>query len=259
MPSTKQIALESWRRFGEFVPELQRPRRAALVFGGTTVACAGGLVAGTKIAAALPYGALWVQSFFVLWAGAWMYGGFWMHRAAYRARYGAAAYRYLFFRFILPAVGGAGAALNFPVLIGGPPLLPPASAYVTAGYLLLAATLIEIRGKELFWNIDLRAFVYSVFPERGAMLTSGIFQWLRHPVYSTAVRFAVGVALLRNNLHAVLCAAFIAAALWLWAGIEERELERVDPRYADYRRRVPAFFVLPPVGFWRYLLTGKSF
>jgi len=258
MPWTKQLALESWRRFAEFVPELRRPRYAALVLGGATLACAGALVAGVTVAAALPYGALLVQSFYVLWAGAWMYAGFWLHRAAYRERYGASAYRHLFFRFIIPAVGGAGAALNFPLLVGGPQSLPPPVAYVIAGYLLVTAGLIEIRGKELFWNIDLRAFVYSVFPERGAVLTSGIFQWLRHPVYSTAVRFAFGVALVRNNLQAVLCAALIAAGLWLWAGIEERELERGDPRYADYRRRVPAFFVLPPLRFWRYLLTGKS-
>jgi protein-S-isoprenylcysteine O-methyltransferase Ste14 len=97
-----------------------------------------------------------------------------------------------------------------------------------------------------------------VFPERGQLLTSGILRWLRHPVYSAAMRFAFGLAALRNNSLALLCAAITAMGLWLWARMEERDLEEFEPSYAEYRKSVPAFFVARPARFWSFLLTGRD-
>jgi protein-S-isoprenylcysteine O-methyltransferase Ste14 len=185
-----------------------------------------------------------------------MYAGFWRHRGAYRERYGMQAYRQLFFRFLLPAVVGIGAALYFPVLVDGPPLLPPLIAYSLAVYLMISIQLIEVHSIALFWDFEWRSFVYSVFPERGRVVTAGIFHWLRHPVYSAAMRFTFALALVRNNWSAVLCAALVSMVLWCWAGVEERELEQKDAAYARYRKRVPAFFVVRLLSFWRYLLTG---
>jgi len=258
MPSWRQVAIESWQRFGEYLPEMQRPWSAALVWGGFVVVQGVALSVALVITRSAPHGALLAQGLLIIWGAVWMYGGFWRHRVSYRQRYGMQAYRLLFVRFLFPALTVLAAAAIFPVFVPGPPLLPPIVAYGAAAYLLVTMELMALRGADLFWNVDVRAFVYSVYPERGRVITSGIFQWVRHPVYSAAVRMTIGLAALRNNLDAFLCAALIAVAAVAWAGVEERALEERDPQYADYRQRVAAFCVRTPIGFWRYLLTGRS-
>jgi protein-S-isoprenylcysteine O-methyltransferase Ste14 len=255
--SRKQLAIESWRRFREFVPDLQQSWCALVSGGGVAFSLVLFLAVGRLVARALPLGALIAQGSFVAWGGLWM-RGFWRRRADYRRRYGALAYRELFFRFLLPAMVGGLAALCFPLLVGGERLLPSVIAYAPAAYLAATAQLLELRGKEVFWNIDFRSFVYNVFPERRHLITTGIFHWLRHPVYSAFVRFVFALALIRNNLPAVVCAGFGAAAIWLLARAEEAELERLDPDYANYREHVPALFASRPVRFWRFLLTGRE-
>lgn len=260
MPSRRQLLRESWHRLGEFVPEMRRPWRVGLVFGVALVVCGLCLAGGRIVARASPYRALLVQSGFVLWAALCLYVGFWRHRAGYRERYGTLAHRYLFLRFFVPGLVGLVAAVAFPVLVGGKRLLPPAIAYSLAAYLLITMQLIVERGKEVFCNLDLRAFVYSVFPERGQVLTSGIFLYLRHPIYSSAMRLTFGLALLRNNAVALLCSGLIAAGFWLWTKAEERDLITQHADYEDYHRLVPAFFVTRPVWlvrFWRFLVTGQ--
>ena len=257
-PSRRQVLSDSWRRLGEVLPEMRRPWCAALVWGGVTIATVGCLLLGRRVARAVPGGAVLVQSALVLWAGAWMVPGFWHHRAVYRERYGTQAYRRLFFRFLVPFFVGGGAAIYFPLLVDGERLLPPVIAYGLAAYLLVTTQLMEVRGKEIFWDIEWRPFVYNVFPERGRVVTAGIFRWLRHPVYSAAMRLALALALLRNNASALLCAALVAVGVGVWGRIEEGELERKDPNYATYRRRTPAFFVVRPLRFWRFLLTGEE-
>ena len=255
--SRKELAVESWRRWVEFVPELRRPWCAVAVGAGVVLGVLFFLAAGHLAARALPFGAVLAQAGFVLWGGLWM-AAFWRRRADYRRRYGTLAYRELFFRFLMPAMVSGVAALCFPLLVGGERLLPSVVASGFSVYLLVTALLIELRGREVFWNIDLRGFVYSVFPERGQILTAGIFGRLRHPVYSAFVRFVFGEALIRNNLSAVLCAGVGAIGIWLLAREEERDLERYQAGYVAYRRGVPAFFVARPMRFWRFLIAGRD-
>jgi len=257
-PSRRQVLRESWRRLGEVLPEMRRPWCAALVWGGIAIATVGCLLLGRLVARVVPGGTVLVQSALVLWAGAWMVPGFWHHRAAYRERYGTQAYRHLFFRFLMPFFVGGGAAIYFPLLVDGDRLLPSVIAHSVAAYLFVSTQLMEVRGKEIFWDIEWRPFVYNVFPERGRLVTGGIFRWLRHPVYSAGMRWALALAMLRNNAPALLCAGLVVIGLGVWARIEEGELERSDPNYATYRRRTPAFFVVRPWRFWRFLLIGDG-
>lgn len=235
---------------------MRRPWTAVLLWGGTTLGTAACLLFGATVAASCS--AVAVQTGFLLWAGAWMLLGFWRHRIGYRERYGSLAYRQLFFHFLIPFLVVGGAAVLFPLFIDGPPLFPRAIAYGLAAYCLVTVQLIERRGIEIFWDIEWRAFVYNVFPERGRVVTAGIFGWLRHPVYSAAIRSAVGCALVRNNRPALLCATLVGIGVWVLGTVEEHELTQRDPEYGAYRRTVPAFFARHPVRFWRYLLTARS-
>ncbi len=236
---------------------MRRPWCAALLWGGITLGTVLCLLFGS-MAARTSYGAIFVQSAFLLWAGACMFLGFRRHRVTYRERYGSRAYRQLFFRFLVPFMVAGVAAVCFPLFVGGPRLLPRAIAYGVAAYLLVTTGLLEVRGKDIFWDMEWRAFVYNVFPERGRVVTSGIFAWLRHPVYSAGIRFALGLALVRNSLPALVCAVLVGIGLWVLGSAEERELALRDSGYAAYRRAVPAFFSRHPVRFWRYLVTGHG-
>ncbi len=257
-PSRWEILLDSRARFGEVVPEMRRPWCAALIWGGTSVGSIACLWFGSVAAQHMPHGAIFVEAALLLWAGAWMFLGFWRHRVTYRERYGSDAYRHLFFRFLIPFMVGGIAAVCFPAFVGGPALLQPVIAYSAAAYWLVTTALLETRGREIFWDMEWRGFVYNVFPERGRVVTAGIFGWLRHPVYSAAVRLALGLGLMRNNLSAVMCAGLVAIGVWVLGSVEERGLVRHDSGYGVYRRAVPAFFSSHPVRFWQYLVTGRG-
>ena len=258
MPTRLQIARESWRRLGEFMPAMRRTWLAMLVYVGLNVAAAVTLALGAVIARRVPHGAIVVQSALLSWAAGWFYVGFWRHRLAYRQRYAAQAYRHLCVRFLMPALVAGAAAACLPILVSGERLLPPALALGLAAYLLLTVCLLESRGREIFWSWDVRSFVYSVFPERAQVMTSGVFAWLRHPLYSAGVRWVFALALLRNNAPALICAAMIAVAFRCMGFLEERELAEHDSQYATYWRRIPAVFSPHPLRFWRFLLTGKN-
>jgi protein-S-isoprenylcysteine O-methyltransferase Ste14 len=254
----RQVWRDSWHRLGDVVPEMRRPGYVGLVIGGVALATGGALLLGASVARTGPAAAVLVEGTFVLWMGLCMYVGFWRHRVAYRERYGRQAYRHLFFRFLVPFLIGASAALYFPLLVDGSRFLPPVVAYSLAAYLLVSMQLIQLRGAQIFWDFEWRAFVYNVFPERGRIVTAGLFHWLRHPVYSAGMRFSLALGLIRNNRPAVLCVILFTTALWCWAGVEERDLAERDTSYASYRKRVPAFFVVRPWRFWWFLLTGKG-
>jgi len=228
------------------------------MLAGVPMVTAIGLLVGIRMAHLLPGGALLVEALCILWMGLCMYAGFWHHRTRYRQRYGMQAYRHLFFRFLLPFFVGANIALYFPLLVDGTPLLPRSLAYSLAAYAIVSMQLIELRGTQIVWDFEWRGFVYSVFPERGHIVTAGIFRWLRHPVYSAGMRFSLGLALLRNNWRAVACSLLLCAAMWYWGTVEESDLQRSDARYTGYRTRVPAYFATRPVQFWRFLLTGRD-
>ncbi|MFO0910449.1 MAG: methyltransferase [Isosphaeraceae bacterium] len=257
-----RLASESWTRFTAFVPEMRRPGFAG--FWLTLVVATGmGLVlAGVELGQRLAWGALLWQAILVGGLVLGAYCGFWRHRQSYRARYGDEAYRRLFFRFVSPTAALIVASAWTPLAGTQGPRLPDALAWCLVVYLLATAALIAARGRELFWNLDLRAFVYSVFPDRGIWVASPLFDRLRHPIYSAAVRSILAVALLRNNVEAIACALLVCLAFRVWAAVEDAEMIERYPAYEDYRRAVPALAVVRP-GRWAefmwFLLLGSEF
>lgn len=84
---------------------------------------------------------------------------------------------------------------------------------------------------------------------------------LRHPVYAGVLRVIIGLALLNGNANSIAFIFFAPLGLFSWVHlVEEKELlERFGDSYADYRKRVPAFW--PRVRglgkFFSFLVTGK--
>jgi protein-S-isoprenylcysteine O-methyltransferase Ste14 len=76
----------------------------------------------------------------------------------------------------------------------------------------------------------------------GALVESGPFRYVRHPVYSGGLVFLVGWSLYAGPVSLALTAAL--AVLWaLKARVEERHLAQRYPGYATYAGRVRARLV----------------
>jgi protein-S-isoprenylcysteine O-methyltransferase Ste14 len=73
------------------------------------------------------------------------------------------------------------------------------------------------------------------------------------------LRLAIGLALLSANWYSLLVAALMPLGLTGWIRlVEEKELLERFPDYAEYRKRVPAFWPRPSglVKFFRFLIAG---
>ena len=79
------------------------------------------------------------------------------------------------------------------------------------------------------------------------VVDSGPYAWVRHPMYSGAIVFFIGAALLLGSWWGVAMSLLFAVLFAIRAGIEERTLTAGLPDYADYAARV-RYRLLP--GIW---------
>jgi protein-S-isoprenylcysteine O-methyltransferase Ste14 len=82
--------------------------------------------------------------------------------------------------------------------------------------------------------------------ETGTLVESGVYRFVRHPIYGGVILLAVGWALLRASGIAIGLAVLLAAVLWLKSLREERWLEGRFPGYPAYRSRTGWF--VPRIG-----------
>ena len=87
---------------------------------------------------------------------------------------------------------------------------------------------------------------FSIFSEVRELATSGLYRWVRHPLYLGEMIAVWGYVLAWSAPWAIGC-ALLFTGLQSWrAKIEERRLLQFHPGYAAYRERVG--FLLPRVG-----------
>jgi len=79
-----------------------------------------------------------------------------------------------------------------------------------------------------------------------ALVTTGVYAWVRHPLYASLIYAGFGWALLWSSYPALIIAALDLCFFTAKAQAEERHLRAKFPAYADYARRVKRF--LP--GLW---------
>lgn len=121
----------------------------------------------------------------------------------------------------------------------GPQLVPrtPATTFAAlvvgvCGLLILAAGA-KTLGRSL-----------TVFPrprQDAEFIQSGIYRWVRHPIYCGVILIATSWASYRGSLLHVVLAAVIVLFFAAKAGREEQWLLRRFPEYEAYRRRTKRF------------------
>src|SRR3981081_2682542 len=93
----------------------------------------------------------------------------------------------------------------------------------------------------IMWVMRENSFAAPVIKlqtERGhRVISSGPYAWVRHPMYSGAVLFFIGVPLLLSSWWGVVMSPLFILLFAIRAGIEERALIAGLPGYADYTRQ----------------------
>lgn len=83
---------------------------------------------------------------------------------------------------------------------------------------------------------------FTIMSEARVLIRTGIYRWVRHPIY--AAHFLIYTCYTLLYFHAATVALFVAfvAGQTLRARIEERKLSAVFPEYEEYRRTTGMFF-----------------
>jgi protein-S-isoprenylcysteine O-methyltransferase Ste14 len=187
---------------------------------------------------------------------------FFTQKKSYIERYKESAYRHAFWRFAIPGLAIVFAALAHIAYMNGPKFTQPtiAAVFTWAGWVFVViGAILWIRAASIF-GFDNLTMLYVYFPEEGSMVNTGIYRIIRHPVYGAALRVAIGLALLNRGIYPVTFVILLPLFVFGWLRlVEEKDLLESIPEYAEYRRKVPAFFPYPNriTAFIKYLLTGK--
>jgi protein-S-isoprenylcysteine O-methyltransferase Ste14 len=83
-----------------------------------------------------------------------------------------------------------------------------------------------------------RAVQISPEPRPGATLvTTGVYKWLRHPIYTSIVVVVVGIFLRRPTLVIGIAGVVVIAFLVIKVRFEEKLLVERYPTYSEYKMR----------------------
>ena len=82
---------------------------------------------------------------------------------------------------------------------------------------------------------------FSIEPEARTLVTSGPYQYARHPIYAVYLLINLGILLRHLTLPFAAVVAIWVALLLVRIRYEEKVLAEAFPAYREYRRRVAAF------------------
>jgi protein-S-isoprenylcysteine O-methyltransferase Ste14 len=254
------MELNGMDQLRKHVPELRTPGGIALI----ALAFAGVITLVTLFF-------VWVDRVFIEWMpdgeivimaiGFLLLSLFFSRRTIYQQKYGELAYRNAFAHFCLPGLGIIFASVAHMGYMPGPeiPALWWKTVLIALGWVaVLIGAVLWIRSVATF-GVDYLAMLYVYHPEESRMVDSSIYGVIRHPIYAAALRIGVGLALLNGNWYALVVALIWPIFLTGWIRlVEEKELLERFPDYAEYRKRVPAFWPRPRnlFRFFQFLFTG---
>jgi protein-S-isoprenylcysteine O-methyltransferase Ste14 len=143
--------------------------------------------------------------------------------------------------------------VGFPVLVAAAPILlsfmpyslpdwlPVSSPRHMTLYLLIMGLIVFGGTLNLIGLITLRR-AFTIMSEARALITHGIFRYIRHPLYTGHLIMFFGSMLLRLHVLTVALYMLFAVGQYIRARIEERKLQRSFAEYADYKNRTGMFF-----------------
>ena len=138
---------------------------------------------------------------------------------------------------------------NFQFLVAGldarfgVPPIPFAAVY--PGLLLFAAAIALVA-----WAMAVNRFAETtvrIQSDRGqAVISTGPYRWVRHPMYVAALLMFLATSLILGSLWSLVVAALLAALFIVRTALEDRALRRELPGYEQYAART-RYRLLPGV------------
>jgi len=168
----------------------------------------------------------------------------WRNKTQYLTKYGIHGYQRALLLFYLPGMALLISTVIHLLVIDGPPIIrqyPLNILFVvycwTVGGSLLGRAL-------FFFGFDHMFVVYLYFPEESRMVNQRLYSVIRHPAYFGLIHIAIGAAFLSGNVNSFISILIFIIGEYLWLSlIEEKELlARFGEEYAEYKKKVPAFF-----------------
>ena len=130
-------------------------------------------------------------------------------------------------------------------LIAGVLLLPGGDAWVLPVAAARVAMILSWTGLAMvgagLLNLGTSASPLPLPVAAGALRTGGPFRFVRHPIYSGVMLWAVASASGSGSIVVAMCAAALLAWLSVKARWEEQRLAVHYPGYAEYAARTPRF------------------
>ena len=130
-------------------------------------------------------------------------------------------------------------------------LVPEGDDWPTPPWLLGLASVLTLGGMMVIVVSALRlgrALTASPVSRAAAELqTTGLYRWVRHPVYAGLLMLVIGVALRSGNVVAAALAGVLVVFFHRKAAWEERRLREQYPAYDAYAAATPRFLPRP----WR--------
>lgn len=141
----------------------------------------------------------------------------------------------------------------YPVVVAGLPFLivltestyrkwlPEATEMHMTGLYVILAVLIAAGGLQLASLLSLRRG-FTIMSEARILIRTGIYRWIRHPVYASHFLMYFCYTLLYFHVETILLYVWFVAGQTLRARIEEGKLAAAFPEYEEYRRTTGMFF-----------------
>jgi len=83
--------------------------------------------------------------------------------------------------------------------------------------------------------------VVPIPKEDGQLSTTGLYRYVRHPMYSSVLLFTLGIALSSGNLIKYLLGLLLYFLFHAKSAYEEKYLKLKYPDYEEYAKRIPRF------------------
>lgn len=82
-----------------------------------------------------------------------------------------------------------------------------------------------------------RSFHLTANPTEGGLVTNGPYRLLRHPIYAAVIYFSWACLIAFPEIKVLIAVLLITAGMFIRMLLEEMELNRAYPEYAEYSKR----------------------
>jgi protein-S-isoprenylcysteine O-methyltransferase Ste14 len=72
---------------------------------------------------------------------------------------------------------------------------------------------------------------------QGALITTGVYRYLRHPMYLGFICWMIGSSLYFQSGVGLILTVLYTGNIFVWKGLEEIQLMKTFPDYSEYRKR----------------------